>query len=154
MSSDPDGGWSWATAAAGAALGGTVGAMYGLANDPNNWGWYAAGGAVGGGVVGGASFDGGSASNTLGNSAKNVNNAYSVGGAQSLSFNLDGFMTSLNGASGLLRGYAQSGRENRIDIMKSSNSAVIVQVIMAVRESRQQGDKGLFYKFRRESTFK
>jgi hypothetical protein len=56
ISSDPDGGWSWTTAAVGAVAGGGLGAAYGLATDPDSWGWYAAGGAVGGGLIGGASF--------------------------------------------------------------------------------------------------
>jgi hypothetical protein len=66
ISSDPDGGWSWTTAAVGAVAGGGLGAAYGLATDPDSWGWYAAGGAVGGGLIGGSLF--------------NESNIYSKGG--------------------------------------------------------------------------
>ncbi len=53
---DPDGGWSWVTAAVGAGIGGIAGAAYGLATDKKGWGWYALGGGVAGGLLGGISF--------------------------------------------------------------------------------------------------
>ena len=56
MMIDPDGGWSWTTAAIGAGVGAAAGATYALANDKKGWGWYAAGGALAGGLIGGASF--------------------------------------------------------------------------------------------------
>jgi RHS repeat-associated protein len=117
MSSDPDGGWSWATAAAGAALGGTVGAMYGLATDPDNWGWYAAGGAVGGGVIGGASFSKNSSLVSAGSQTSWMSLE------SSLALNPGGLTASTNAMTGLLRGYLNKpepinlNQNNRLEML-------------------------------------
>ena len=118
---DPDGGWSWAGAGIGAAVGFGAGSIYGLATGQDNWLQYGLAGAAGGFVGGGLS----------GNTTRADNNpggAFSDGGGSHgmtltastrTSFSAGALLASSTGlARGLLQ-YGENPLKKHFDIAVS-----------------------------------
>lgn len=109
MMADPDGGWSWVTAAIGAGVGAAAGATYALANDKKGWGWYAAGGAVAGGLIGGASFS--QTDKTVYFTGDDVMHSRTV---SKLAFDPDGISTLINFTANIGRDAINFGKDQML----------------------------------------